>query len=315
MHQGGFPGSCHKRGLYYEIVDASSSIQGTSLIPIDFGVILTTSFATSTDSVKPLDLYLRESQYEILHGGSSGMTSEQQTNGSRSAASWKQWSQRFDRYYHATQLHQWDRKEQVSIFLYAMGDQVDDLLTVLQIDESEETYTEMKTKLDKHFGVRKNIIVERARFNQRKQQLGKPVDHFIQDLYPIASDCNYGTLKEDLIRDRIVVGVLDDALSEDLQSRPDLTLDVAVRLSQQAEARQESQSLFRDRFNVTVNAVNQSRPRYTSHSSKSSASQYSSYEQSYPHSKKKDVATVVDEGHTHHIFFFFLPYLQYLKKY
>ena len=72
------------------------------------------------------------------------MTSEQQANGSRSsanlplpqpfdgtAASWKQWSQRFDRYYHATQLHQRDRKEQVSIFLYEMGDQVDDLLTIL----------------------------------------------------------------------------------------------------------------------------------------------------------------------------------------
>ena len=146
--------------------------------------------------------------------------------------------------------------------MYAMGDQVDDLLTVLQTDESKESYTEMKTKLDKHFGARKNIIVESARFNQRKQQLGEPADHFIQDLCRIASDCrlNYGTLKEDLIRDRIVVGVLDDALSEDLQSRLDLTLDVAVRLSQQAEARGESQSLLRDRSYVTVNVVNQSRP-------------------------------------------------------
>ena len=125
------------------------------------------------------------------------MTSEQQTNGSRSSAnfplpqpfdgtatSWKQWSQRFDRYYHATQLHQRDRKEQVSIFLYAMGDLVYDLLTVLQIDESKETYTEMKTKLDKHFVARKDIIVERARFNQGKQ-LGEPVDLFIQVLYQI----------------------------------------------------------------------------------------------------------------------------------
>ena len=80
----------------------------------------------------------------------------------------------------------------------------------------KKTYTEMKTKLDKHFEARKSIIVERERFNQQKQHFGEPVDHFIQDLYRIASYCNYGTLKEDLIRDRIVVGVLDDALSEDL---------------------------------------------------------------------------------------------------
>ena len=99
-----------------------------------------------------------------------------------------------------------------------------------------------------------------------------------------------------MIRDRIVVGVLDDALSEDLQSRPDLTLDVAVRLSQQAEAQRESQSFLRNRSNVTANAVNQGRPRYTPHSSKFSASQYSSCEQSYPRSKKRDVATVVEKN-------------------
>ena len=32
-------------------------------------------------------------------------------------------------------------------------------------------------------------------------------------------------LKESLIRDRIVVGVLDDKLSDTLQSKADLTLD------------------------------------------------------------------------------------------
>ena len=47
--------------MSYEIVEPSSSIQGTSLTPTDFGVILTTSLATSKDSDKPLGLYLRES--------------------------------------------------------------------------------------------------------------------------------------------------------------------------------------------------------------------------------------------------------------
>ena len=156
------------------------------------------------------------------------------------AASWKLWSQRFDRFYYATQLHQKDRQEQVSVCLYAMGEPADDLLMVLQIDESKITYQELKGKLDQHFGDRKNVIVERAKFNQRKQKPGEPIDNFIQDLHKLAAECEYGNLKEELIRDRIVVGVLSDSLSEELQAKPKLTLSLAIQISRQAEARLES---------------------------------------------------------------------------
>ena len=53
----------------------------------------------------------------------------------------------------------------------------------------------------------------------------------------LAEDCEYGGLKDQLIRDRIVVGVPDDDLSNDLQAKPDLTLAEAMQLSRQAEAR------------------------------------------------------------------------------
>ena len=49
--------------------------------------------------------------------------------------------------------------------------------------------------------------------------------------------CDYGVLREQLIRDRIVVGVINDALSDRLQAQADLTLDQSVQLSRQAEAR------------------------------------------------------------------------------
>ena len=58
----------------------------------------------------------------------------------------------------------------------------------------------------------RNVIVERARFNRRIQRPGESIDSFIQDLYRLADECNYDNLKDDLIRDRIVVGVLDERL-------------------------------------------------------------------------------------------------------
>ena len=68
---------------------------------------------------------------------------------------------------------------------------------------------------------------------------------FIQELHKIAEDCEYGTLKEELIRDRIVVGVLNEGLSDRLQLINDLTLKLAVQTARQSEARKENRAVVR----------------------------------------------------------------------
>ncbi|CAB4044932.1 Hypothetical predicted protein, partial [Paramuricea clavata] len=65
----------------------------------------------------------------------------------------------------------------------------------------------------------------------------------LQDLYKIAADCEYGTLKNELIRDRIIVGVVDDSLSDRLQSKPKLTLQEAVQIARQAEQRKHNRDV------------------------------------------------------------------------
>ena len=74
---------------------------------------------------------------------------------------------------------------------------------------------------------------------------GESAHTFIQDLYRLAEDCECGSLKNGLIRDLIVVGVLDDSLSDRLQARADLTLEMAVQMSRQAEARKQNKDLTR----------------------------------------------------------------------
>ena len=86
--------------------------------------------------------------------------------------------------------------------------------------------------------------MERARFNKRSQKPGESVDTFIQDLYRLGDNCDYGTLKDDLTRHRIVVGVFDDSLSERLRSKGTLTLAQAVQMSRQAESRAQNRDLI-----------------------------------------------------------------------
>ena len=97
----------------------------------------------------------------------------------------------------------------------------------------------------KRYAARRNVIVERARFNRRRQNPGESVDTFIQDLYRLAENCEYGTLKDELIGDRIIVGVLDDTLSDRLKAKPDLILADAVRMSKQADARKINRTVVR----------------------------------------------------------------------
>ena len=169
-----------------------------------------------------------------------------------SPTQWQVWRQKFQRYRLGSGLQSRSQQEQVSILLYSMGDLADDIIKSQDIDENDPTltYDTLITKLNQYFDDHKNVIVDRAKFNRRIQKPGESVDTFINDLHKLANECNYGALKDELIRDRIVVGVLDDALSNDLQGKADLTLAQAKTLARQAEARKENHGILRGESSV-----------------------------------------------------------------
>ena len=88
-------------------------------------------------------------------------------------------------------------------------------------------------------------------FNSRNQRAGESVDSFLTDLYGLARYCNFGALKEELIRDRIVVGFQNRKLSEKLQLDPNLTLEKASNLARQREAVKQQQNILDGRFKTT----------------------------------------------------------------
>jgi hypothetical protein len=61
----------------------------------------------------------------------------------------------------------------------------------------------------------------------------------------LVENCDYGTLKDQMIRDRIVVGIRNTALSERMQSEAALTLEKAKTMARQKEAIAEQNSQLR----------------------------------------------------------------------
>ena len=51
----------------------------------------------------------------------------------------------------------------------------------------------------------RDIIFERACFNRRVQQEGETADQYIMELYRLEKSCDYGDLRDEIIRDRLVV--------------------------------------------------------------------------------------------------------------
>ncbi|UYV82631.1 hypothetical protein LAZ67_22000259 [Cordylochernes scorpioides] len=69
----------------------------------------------------------------------------------------------------------------------------------------------------------------------------------------MAENCNYGSLKEEMIRDRKVVGVKNLQLSEKLQLEPNLTLERAIQAACQTECVKQQQTILRS---TTTQAAN-----------------------------------------------------------
>ena len=126
-----------------------------------------------------------------------------------------------------------------------MGEEAEDVLTSTNINGDEKkNYEAVLGKFNDYFKVRNNVILERARFNRRNQLRGESVEQCITDLYRLAEICEYGDLTPDMIRDWLVVGILDLKLSKRLQMDPNLTLEKAKMLIHQSEAVQEHQAIF-----------------------------------------------------------------------
>ncbi|KAL1444696.1 hypothetical protein MTO96_029659, partial [Rhipicephalus appendiculatus] len=144
------------------------------------------------------------------------------------AEQWSAWKRRWERFRTASGLHHQPDSDKINSLIYIMGDKAEDVLTALCLTTANaKKYAKVIEAFDSHFVIKKNIMYERALFNRRIQDEGEPMTDFITALHTLAERCDYGDLNDELIRDRIVVGVRDQKLSTKLQLEQDLTLEKA----------------------------------------------------------------------------------------
>ncbi len=123
------------------------------------------------------------------------------------------------------------------------GTEADDILNSLDLTaDNRKKIKNVKEAFNNYFIVRRNVIYERAKFNLRIQKDSESVESYITDLHALSEHCKYGALREEMIRDRIVVGIRDSRLSEKLQLDAELTLKKAADTVRQSEAVKRQQA-------------------------------------------------------------------------
>ncbi|MCG8048533.1 MAG: hypothetical protein N0E48_23435 [Candidatus Thiodiazotropha endolucinida] len=159
---------------------------------------------------------------------------------------WEKWFQRFERFRSASGLSEKQEEIQVNSLIYCMGSEADDILDTLKLTaEQKKKYETVSKKLKDYFIPKRNVIFERVQFHQRVQFEGENVDSFVTSLYKLAEYCSFGELHDEMIRDRLVVGLRDQRVSEKLQLDAELTLEKALTQARQHEAVKAQQPVVR----------------------------------------------------------------------
>ena len=88
---------------------------------------------------------------------------------------------------------------------------------------------------DEFCSPRKNTTILRHKFFTTKQSEGQSFIDFVTELKRLSDECEFETLKDSLIKDMLICGVLDNHLRERMLREPEINLDKAIKLGQAAE--------------------------------------------------------------------------------
>ena len=174
---------------------------------------------------------------------------------------WKQWRQIWDAYEEVTDLRNKTSRLRVATFITCIGKEALEVHNGLPF-QSDDEKADIKKVLElwqNHCIGKTNIIYERYKFNNRSQEQAESIDTYVTTLRALAETCEFGTLKDDLLRDRIVCGVRDKGIRRKLLQESGLTLSKCVDIcrANKATAAQLKDMAPGQTNEEEANAVNQ----------------------------------------------------------
>ncbi|XP_028409422.1 uncharacterized protein K02A2.6-like [Dendronephthya gigantea] len=151
------------------------------------------------------------------------------------ATNWKRFYRAWRNYELAARLRDssdpsTNKELRTATLLTCIGADALDVLDGLDFANEEERkdIDVVVSKLEKYCIGETNETYERYCFNKRDQESHETVDAYFAVLRTLAKTCNFGNLEDSLIRDRIVMGIKDNATRKKLLQVSKLTLQQSI---------------------------------------------------------------------------------------
>jgi hypothetical protein len=108
-------------------------------------------------------------------------------------------------------------KEQSDAFRYIIGQDSRNIYNTMTFMSSEENKIDVLfAKFEDYCKSRKNVIMERYKFNTRVQWKDETAHRYVTELKLIVKNCNFSSLEDELVRDHLVYGTNSERVKERL---------------------------------------------------------------------------------------------------
>ena len=156
---------------------------------------------------------------------------------------WKSWKQQWENYAIVAKLSSEPPEYRTAMFLHSIGPSALKTYNGMTFepetdDHAAEDPKDLDTlirKFDNHFIGEVNETFERYHFNKRDQRPDENIYDYVTALRTLAKTCNFGELHDSLVRDRIVIGIIDQSTRKRLLER-DLSLKKCISICKSMEA-------------------------------------------------------------------------------
>lgn len=151
-------------------------------------------------------------------------------SGKNAADNWKLWIQQYEWYEIATGMQQRPQNIQIATFMSSIGTESVVIFNTFGCTAQElANLAQIKERFKLHFTPKTNYTFERYLFNKMFQDEGEECDEFLIRIKAQSAKCNLAAVHDSLLRDRIIVGIRNESLREQLLVDDESTLNVVVQ--------------------------------------------------------------------------------------
>uniref|UniRef100_A0A6P7EX44 Uncharacterized protein LOC114324156 n=1 Tax=Diabrotica virgifera virgifera TaxID=50390 RepID=A0A6P7EX44_DIAVI len=166
---------------------------------------------------------------------------------------WRKFKQNYNIYMVASEKNEKSSEIKANVLLSLAGEDAVELFNTFGLeDEDKKDEAKIIEAFESYCNPKKNVIYERFKFHKREQLEGESFNQFLADVKKLAQTCEFTTFRDEMIRDRLVIGIRDTQLQQRLLDENDLNLDKVINAGRTAEISKKQAKTLQGKHNSHV---------------------------------------------------------------